>query len=222
MLGYDLMMANFSEYRIGNAHPVWSKIPVLVDAFRKYPQAKWVWWLDFDAIIMSPMTDLASYLLNSDALYSKIKKGEVYHLRGAERPGELFTAPDPDPNDIDLLITGDHNGLNAGSFFLRRGRWTDNLLDLWLDPFYMQSDWAGKEQDALIHMVEHHRFISDRVGILPQRALNAYSEGGEEMRWQPNDLVVHFAGCWYVILSCTLAYVGSTTFVPRDGPNFGR
>jgi hypothetical protein len=190
------MWANFSQYKVGQAHPVWSKVPVLIEAFNKYPDAKWVWWLDFDAIIMSPTIDLGSHLLNHDAMSSKLRKGEVYKLRGSHREAELHTLESPDPNEIHLLVTGDQNGINAGSFLLRRSAWTDILLDLWLDPLYVDMDWPGKEQDAMIHMMQFHKFVSNHVGILPQRTLNAYSEGDENMRWHPNDLVVHFAGCW--------------------------
>jgi len=177
---------------------VWSKIPVLVDAFKRFPHAKWLWWLDFDAIIMSPKVDLTSLVLGAKSMYSVLRKGEDYRIRGKEREGVYHTPANPSVDDIHLLISGDHNGINAGSFFLRRSDWTEKIfLDLWLDPFYIDRDWAGKEQDALIHIIEHHKFIRQHVGILPQRTINAYSEGGDEMGWRPGDLVVHFAGCWY-------------------------
>ena len=190
------MWANFSEYQIADAHPAWTKVPVLVDAFKKYPEAKWVWWLDFDAIIMTPTIDLASHLLNPSVMFSRLRKGEAYRIRGAHDEAIYHLPETPDANEMNLLITGDHNGINAGSFFLRRSEWTDVLLDLWVDPFYIRQDWPGREQDALIHMIRYHTFVRDHVGILAQRILNAYSEGDENMRWQKNDIVVHFAGCW--------------------------
>jgi hypothetical protein len=197
IVGYDFMWANISEYRVGDAHPVWSKVPVLVDAFEKHPEAKWLWWLDVDAIIMNPTIDLASHVLSTHALGQKLRKGEAYHLRGEGRDGIFHTPENPDPNQVNLVITGDHNGINAGSFFLRRSDWTNTFLDFWLDPYYVGSDWPGKEQDAIIHMIQYHKFVRDHVGIVPQRTMNAYSEGGDEMRWHPKDLLVHFAGCWY-------------------------
>jgi hypothetical protein len=130
-------------------------------------------------------------------MYNVLLKGEPYAIRGNGRNGLFQTPENPSVDEMHLLISGDHNGINAGSFFLRRSNWTENIfLDLWLDPFYIESNWPGKEQDAIIHMIDHHKFIREHVGILPQRIINAYSEGGEEMRWHPGDLVVHFAGCW--------------------------
>lgn len=174
---------------------MWSKVPILVDALKQYPDAKWIWWLDVDAIIMTPTIDLGEHFLNPDPMFSKLKK-EPYKLRGYENDALLDLPKHPDPNNINLLIAGDHNGINAGSFFLRRSDWTNMFLDIWLDPLYRGMDWAGKEQDALIHMMQYHKIIGDHVGILPQRMMNAYSEGDENMRWQPKDLAIHFAGCW--------------------------
>jgi hypothetical protein len=80
MLGYDFMWANLSEYRLNDAHAVWSKISAL-DAFQSYPDAKWIFWLDFDVIIMRPTIDLGEYILNPDIMFSKLlKDGKVSSL----------------------------------------------------------------------------------------------------------------------------------------------
>lgn len=79
-LEYDFMWANLSEYRISNAHAVWSKILVLVDAFDQYPNAEWIWWLDFDAVIMTPTIELGEYILNPDAMFSKLLKDQAFPL----------------------------------------------------------------------------------------------------------------------------------------------
>jgi hypothetical protein len=192
------MWADISEYRIGDSGQVWSKIPILVDAFKKYPEAKWAWWLDVDAIIMDPNIDLASHLLSPTAMYSKLKKGEDFPLRGVwrEEEGTLLTPPNPVPADINILITADPNGLNAGSIFFRRSQWTDMLLDFWIDPLYIENDFPAREQDTLIHIIRHHKIVSDHVGIVPQRLINAYMHGNDMSIWQTDDFVVHFAGCW--------------------------
>jgi hypothetical protein len=190
------MWANLSEYAIDGAPMVWTKIPVLVEAFARFPEAKWVWWLDFDSIIMTPTIDLGSHLLNPEPMLEKIRKGELYKLRGEEHGDEIRTLTNPDPNQINLIIAGDHNGINAGSFFLRRGGWTEMFLDLWEDPLYLANDWPGKEQDAMIHLIQFHKVIRNHLGIVPQRTLNSYYDGSEDMIWHENDLVVHLAGCW--------------------------
>lgn len=194
------MWADISEYRVGDAAQVWSKGPIIADAFKKYPEAKWAWWLDVDALIMNPEIDLASHLLAPNAMFSRLKKGEDFFLRGnPQDTSAIFKTPrTPDTSKINLIITGDANGINAGSIFFRRCEWTDMFLDLWLDPVYIEYDFPSREQDTIIHMIKHHKFIKDHVGIVPQRLINAYMFDNDNRRWQPNDFLVHFAGCWYV------------------------
>jgi hypothetical protein len=48
-----------------------------MEAFAKYPSTEWVWWLDVDAIIMTPHLDLYDYLLKPEALRTRLIAGEV-------------------------------------------------------------------------------------------------------------------------------------------------
>jgi galactosyl transferase GMA12/MNN10 family len=71
------MTVNLSSYLITHTtHPVWGKLPAILEAFEKYPDAEWVWWLDIDAIIMSPDTDLYTSFLSPSIIQSKLVQGE--------------------------------------------------------------------------------------------------------------------------------------------------
>src|SRR5690606_20230442 len=107
------------------------------------------------AIIMTPSIELNSHVLSHSALLSRlVKGGEI--MAGGERRTGLFTSKDPKPENIDSIVSQDHNGLNAGSFMIRRSEFSKWLLDMWYDPFFVEKDWPGKEQDAILHMVMHH------------------------------------------------------------------
>lgn len=193
--GYIQEFINISKYNIGTNHPVWAKLPAVAEAFANHPKAKWVWWLDLDAIIMTPKVDLNEHLLSHKALLSRIDrnadiKGSGGRITGHKQKSEV------DPANIDLIVSQDHNGLNAGSFFMRRSPFIKLLLDLWADPQFRDVQWTGQEQTALIHLVEHHKVLRERTAYVPQRVFNAYSVGGDNMGWKTGDLVVHFAGCW--------------------------
>jgi len=185
----------------------------LIDCYNRFPDAKWIWWLDFDALIMSPTLDLGQYLLNPDAMHEKVMKNRKFpisHL--GQSIDESWELPaDPDTNEINLLISHDQNGLNAGSLFLRRNRWTELFLELWNDPILMlEKKWWALEQDALVHLfLNHHHFMKDHVAIVPQGVFNAYvpddinreslSKDNRDINaefWGPGLLVIHFAGCW--------------------------
>jgi galactosyl transferase GMA12/MNN10 family len=162
---------------------------------------------------MNPFIDLGEYILNPEAMFSKLLKDRQFPLThlGQDDNEALVLTANPDPNDINLLISHDQNGLNAGSFFLRKGRWTDVFLELWSDPiFTLEKKWWAQEQDALIHIFrKHYQFMNGHVGIVRQRELNAYvpddlnreslNKGKitvEAEFWTSDVIAIHFAGCW--------------------------
>ncbi|RMZ81237.1 hypothetical protein DV736_g6656, partial [Chaetothyriales sp. CBS 134916] len=193
--GYKYHFVNISKYDLEGAHPVWKKLPAIVEAFNTYPDAQWVFFLDLDAIIMSPKQDLNSLVLSHEGMRKALALNTQFH--GSERSEfGTWTPSEPDYDNLDLLIAQDHNGINAGSFFLRRSKYTQWLVDVWADPFFMKMNWPGKEQDALLHFVKHHPVFRSHLGLLKQRIANAYAEGDETSRWINGDFIVHFAGCW--------------------------
>jgi hypothetical protein len=149
--GYNYHFVNISKFDLEDAHPVWKKIPAIVDAFNTFPDSQWVFFLDLDAIIMSPKQDLNSLTLSHAGMEKSLDFGREF--TGSERtPLGVYMPQLRDAHfaDIDMLIAQDHNGINAGSFFLRRSKFTQWLLDMWSDPFFMKMDWPGKEQDTLV------------------------------------------------------------------------
>lgn len=128
---------------------MWAKLPAIVEAFNVYPQAKWVWWLDLDAIIMTPSVDLTAHLLAYDVLYEKMRKGFEMSKSGGGKSG-VVTRQNPDMQNIDLIVTQDQNGLNAGSFWIRRSEFSRMFMDMWADPFFVRQGWIAQEQDAMV------------------------------------------------------------------------
>ncbi|MCJ1396828.1 hypothetical protein MMC11_000018 [Xylographa trunciseda] len=233
--GYDFLWANISAFPVPKAPtPHWSKIPILRAAFAAYPSATWLWWLDLDALIMTPSlplhellspTTLPSVLLPAGTPIRGIVGPTKYNVSFPTRfvsGWESTRAPDADA--LQMLVTQDEMfGINTGSFALRRGAWADWVLEMWTDGRFVESDWVFKEQDALLHLMLQHEVVRDAVGVVRQRALNAYPtdrqeretgvEGGawlqgkteEEARgmmWRKGDLVVHLAGCGTIEGSC--------------------
>jgi hypothetical protein len=72
------MLVDMKEFDIANRlHPVWAKIPAISRALDMYPHAEWIWWLDVDAIIMTPHIDLYERLLNSTQLRGLLLEGKT-------------------------------------------------------------------------------------------------------------------------------------------------
>jgi hypothetical protein len=151
--GYNCHFSNIGEFDLENAHPVWKKIPAIVEAFNAYPKAQWVFFLDLDAIIMSPKQNLNDLILSHAGL-AKSLDFEVEWHRSDRIPLGVWMPNQQDVkfDEIDMLVAQDQNGINAGSFFLRRSKFTQWMLDMWADPFFMRHDWPGQEQDTLVRV----------------------------------------------------------------------
>jgi galactosyl transferase GMA12/MNN10 family len=103
-----------------------------------------------------------------------------------------------DPSEVDLLITQDSNGLNAGSFFIRNTALTRLILDFYLDPLLLDhadTHFPLRDQDLLVYLVFQHPELRKRVGWVRQNVFNAYPDGAAEEKYWSGDLVVHFVSC---------------------------
>jgi hypothetical protein len=191
--------ANMSEYEIEGHDIVWGKIRLLSETFQKYPDARWLWWLDYDALIMTPSIALGRHLLDHDVMNTKIWRGRQVYIPFLKRGGGLVhNIPENiTAEDVNMIIAMDRNGINAGSLFLRKGWWSELLLDLWLEPLYITRGWYGMEQDALVHILTYHgkSFNICNVGIVDQKEIDSYPQNAVSGQWTPDDLVLHLAGC---------------------------
>jgi hypothetical protein len=71
------MIVDLASYVITlTTHPVWGKLPAIMEAMDTYPNAEWIWWLDSDAIIMNAKLDLYKLLLDHKVLPSRLLLNE--------------------------------------------------------------------------------------------------------------------------------------------------
>lgn len=194
--GLDFMWANISSYNLPNGAPVyWNKIPILQEAFMRFPETEWVWWMDIDIIIMNMSLNIYDHVLSQEGLARNILLDQPMTGAGGGETG-FRTPPEYRYDAINFVISMDAWGMNVGNFLMRRGDWSKWLLDLWIDPLFISQNWAFPEQDAWTHMWQYHSVIRDHTACMNQRSMNAYPEYnvlGEH--WQPGDHIVHFAGC---------------------------
>ncbi|OQO04177.1 hypothetical protein B0A48_10787 [Cryoendolithus antarcticus] len=176
----------------------WEKVDVIRNSMRKYPNAEWFWWLDLNTFIMEPSYSLQSHIFSNlqATTYRDINLYNPLHIQHPPNgtsgdpnapkfanyldPIALSATGDSDPNSINLLVPQDCGGFNLGSFFVKRGEWTDRLLDVWWDPvFYEQKhmEWEHKEQDALEYIYTNQPWVRPHVAFVPQRKINAFPHG---------------------------------------------
>jgi hypothetical protein len=176
----------------------WTKIPAAAEAFYLHPTAQWIWLLDTDAILMNNSIDILSSILRLVAIAGNIMRSTpILDDQLAKNSTNISTPTSPRIQDIDVLLTQDHQSLNTGSVFFRCSSFTRVLLEIMTDyPLLMGKDHINAEQDALKHLVLEHELVRQHVGFFSQRKLNAYVNCGPIMGYRDSDLLVHLAGCW--------------------------
>ncbi|KAK4168710.1 alpha-1,2-galactosyltransferase [Cladorrhinum sp. PSN259] len=214
--GYDLEIVDMSTKK-RYAHEwreSWEKVDFIRTALRKYPKAEWIWWLDLNTFIMEPTYSLQDHIFNNldKHVYRDINE---YNPLNISHPikDEYLDADSRSPvgdgkaGSVNLILPQDCSGFNLGSFFIRRGPWTDRLLDIWWDPVaYEQKhmEWEHKEQDALEQLYTTQPWIRKHTAFLPQRMINSFptgacSENGNDTRihydQKDRDFLVNMAGC---------------------------
>jgi hypothetical protein len=163
-----------------------------------YPAAEWVWLIDTDIILMTPDYDLVDEIVGPAAIERGILRDTpILDAELKKNPTNISTPKDIRVQDIDILITQDHQSVNTGSTFFRRTAFTRMLLEMMTDyELLMGNNHGGAEQDAIKHLMIEHPLVRQHVGVYPQRKFNAYVQGGDNMGYRDGDLLVHFAGCW--------------------------
>ncbi|KAK3336031.1 galactosyl transferase GMA12/MNN10 family-domain-containing protein [Cercophora scortea] len=214
--GYDLEIVDMSTKK-RYAHEwreSWEKVDFIRTSLRKYPKAEWIWWLDLNTFIMEPSYSLQDHIFNNlqKHVYRDINEYNPLNITHPLNDGYLDAESrspvgDGDSSSVNLILPQDCSGFNLGSFFIRRGAWTDRLLDVWWDPVaYEQKhmEWEHKEQDALEQLYTAQPWIRKHTGFLPQRMINSFptgacSENGNDTRihydQKDRDFLVNMAGC---------------------------
>jgi hypothetical protein len=147
---------------------------------------------------MTPEVSLVEDIIAPEAIKKGLMRGTpILDGQLKNNPTNISTPTEFRVEDIDILITQDHQSVNTGSTFFRRTAFTRYLLEIMTDyKMLMGQEHGGAEQDALKHLMLEHQLVRNHVGIYPQRKFNAYVQGGDNMGYRDGDLLVHFAGCW--------------------------
>ncbi|KAL8808955.1 MAG: hypothetical protein Q9200_003861 [Gallowayella weberi] len=194
--GYEHMWANITTYNLSHGEPIyWNKIPVLQEAFIRYPHVEWVWWMDMDIIIMNHSLSIWDHVLSPEGMARNAVLNQTINKPGGG-PSGWRTPPSYNHSEVNFIIASGGWGMNIGNFLMRRSYWSEWLLDLWIDPFYIKEFTTFPENDGWTHMYRHHPIVRTHTVCTNQRALNAYpSYNSLGEHWQPGDFAVHFAGC---------------------------
>ncbi|KHN97739.1 alpha-1,2-galactosyltransferase-like protein [Metarhizium album ARSEF 1941] len=189
--GYQAMVVNALDYDTQGSPRSWAKIFAMRHALSKYPDCKFIWYLDQDAYIMDPTKSLDDQVTRPSRLESLMIKDypvvppdsiikTFSHLRG---------------ENIDFIVSQDKEGLVHKSVVIRNGEFAKFFVETWFDPLYRSYNFQKAERHALEHIVQWHPTILSKLALVPQRTLASYSQSDAGERYQEGDFVVLFHGC---------------------------
>lgn len=144
--GYETFIAKSHDYVTGGAPQSWTKIMAMRHALTKYPDAKWMWYLDQNAYIMDFSKSLESHMLEQKTL-----EGLMIRDKPIVPPDSIIkTFTHLSGQDVGLVISQDNDGLISDSLALRNGDWAKFFTETWLDPLYRSYNFQKAERHALV------------------------------------------------------------------------
>lgn len=146
VLGYGTFIAKASDYDLSGAPASWSKVVAMRHAITKFPDCKYVWYLDQHALIMSPNSRVEEHVMGARRLEEMMLKDHPI----VPPDSIIKTFSHLKARDVDLAITEDKDGLATTSVVLRNGEWAKFFLDTWFDPMYRSYNFQKAETHALV------------------------------------------------------------------------
>jgi hypothetical protein len=174
---------------------MWNKqafmLKVMMDELAKPPKERleWLLWADRDTVILDYCRSPAFFI------------PEAHRRHRPPRAGEK-------DRNINILVTNDPNGLNAGVFIMRVHEWSVNFLSdvIAFRHFRPDVQLPYVEQTAMEILLREGRY-KDNAAYIPQEWINPYtmesvdqffmrqsSDGLADWMARRGDFLLHFAG----------------------------
>lgn len=109
------------------------------------------WYLDQNALIMNPTLSLEKHITS----YSRLGSLMIKDVPIVPPDSVIRSYRHTPPERIQFILTQDHDGLNPGSFIIKRGMWARYFLDVWYDPLFRMYNFQKAEQHALVNIIPH-------------------------------------------------------------------
>lgn len=168
----------------------WTKIALCREAMVVFPNAKYYWYLDQDAVITDLSVDVQEHVLNRDVLEQ---------LMLADQPvitssKVIRTPKQPNAQRSEFVVAQDEQGLNSKSFMFTNSDSSRMILDLWNDPnHHNYGPFDRNDISALNHIALWHYTVLRHMAIIPPKRMASLS-------WSLDDKVQYSNGDFVGVL----------------------
>lgn len=128
-------------------------------ALSQYPECRYMWYLDDDALIVEQGRSLEQQVLEPKTMealmirdYPVVPPDSIIHTF------KFLQAP-----SVGLVVSQDGDGLVAGSIVVKNGDWARFFTETWLDPLYRTYNFQKAERHALVGSQPFPPIISPRI-----------------------------------------------------------
>lgn len=161
--GYEAFVVKAYDYDTQGAPQSWSKLMAIRHALTKFPECKFVWYLDQDAYIMDMSKSLDDQILGSRKLEGLMIKN--YPVVPPDSIIRTFSHLRAD--NIDFIVSQDISGLVAGSVIVRNSEWSKYFIETWMDPLYRSYNFQKAERHALVSEAESLCMVrNEKTGLM--------------------------------------------------------
>lgn len=142
----------------------WAKVYATRAAMTAFPTAEWLWYVDADVLISNMHENIYDRLLSTPKALESLLLRKVPVVMATDY---IRSFQNTRAQDIQLIMSQDHIGLNTASFLLRHGDWAEAWLDFWGDqtlssfPAFDRGDKSG-----LNHIIQWHVSFLSKLGLV--------------------------------------------------------
>lgn len=181
----------------------WIRIFCIRAAMFAFPEAKWFWYLEEDAIIMKHLINIKDYILNPAALNPIMLREQLI----IPPQGTIKTYKNSKAENIRIILTQSESKLETSSFMVKNDDVGRSIIDQWSDPLYLNyPNFPYGPDSALTHILQWHPFILSKTSIIPARTIAAQhtdvelppptnGKGGDHIHYYNGDFVAHWSDC---------------------------
>lgn len=167
----DAILANGGS---GIFHEDFVRVVLTREAMHTFPDAKWIWYLDQDAVIMRHEFDLVRDFLSPETLKNEIQRD----IPVWPPDGIVHTYKRVPADQFRFFATQNDRGVATASFVLSNDNYGRYVTSYWLDPLHQQYQQFGSQpgmnrhiDNSVTHMLQWHPTMLSRFAYVKHENL---------------------------------------------------